>query len=312
MNINYFTPLSLGWNRMKKALFQPFDIAKWFVVGFTAFLAGLMEYNGGAGNRNSAKGNLQENLDDFFNFPAIAADWLTNHPIASIMIIFAVVFVFVFIIVLTWLSSRGKFMFLYNVVNDKAEVVIPWRDYARQGNSLFVWRVIFGLIAFVFIGTSVYYAYLFFRDLYIHDVHFTMQLSAIAGYFFWFLFLFIVIGYISLFLTDFVVPIMYKHSMTTSQAWYKFMQILWPHIWQFILYGLFILVLAILVGIAIVTFGFLSCCIGFLLLIIPYIGSVILLPVSYTYRALSIEFLAQFGEEFNLLPEASEIQEMEF
>jgi hypothetical protein len=45
-----------------------------------------------------------------------------------------------------------------------------------------------------------------------------------------------------------------------------------------------------------------TCCIGFLLLIIPYIGSVVLLPVFYTFRAFSIEFLEQYGEEFVLFP----------
>jgi hypothetical protein len=40
-----------------------------------------------------------------------------------------------------------------------------------------------------------------------------------------------------------------------------------------------------------------------LLIAVPYIGSVILLPVSYTFRAFSIEFLAQFGDKFNVFPE---------
>jgi hypothetical protein len=33
-----------------------------------------------------------------------------------------------------------------------------------------------------------------------------------------------------------------------------------------------------------------------------------LLPVSYTFRALSIEFLAQFGEDYSVFPKMEEPQ----
>jgi hypothetical protein len=40
---------------------------------------------------------------------------------------------------------------------------------------------------------------------------------------------------------------------------------------------------------------------------IPFVGAVVLLPVSYTFRAFSIEYFAMFGEDFNLLNEKREI-----
>ncbi len=266
-----------------------------------------MDYNGGGGgNRSSVRSEYNEGLDNFFNFPELAREWMAEHPVIASLIVAGIVFLVVLFIVLTWLSSRGKFMFLYNVVNDKAEVVSPWKAYARQGNSLFIWRLIYGLVSLFIVMASLYYAYLFFQNMYFNHVHFTEEISGILGYIFWFLILIIVFGYISLFLSDFVVPIMYKHRLSASQAWYKFMQILWPKLGYFILYGLFIFVLGILVVIAIIIFGFVTCCIGFLMLMIPYLGSVLLLPVSYTYRAYSIEFLSQFGEEFTLLAETTE------
>ena len=63
------------------------------------------------------------------------------------------------------------------------------------------------------------------------------------------------------------------------------------------------LILWFVVAIVIVTFGFITCCIGFLILIIPYLGSVILLPVSYTFRGLSVDFLEQFGEKYRIFPQ---------
>ena len=48
-------------------------------------------------------------------------------------------------------------------------------------------------------------------------------------------------------------------------------------------------------------FGCMTCCIGFLILMIPYIGTVVLLPMYVTFRGLDLEFLAQFGEEYDLV-----------
>src|SRR5660397_118435 len=82
MNASYSQPLSLGWDRMKKALFHPFDLNKWLRVGFTAWLAGLTDCNGGSSGNNSSHNNFD--WDDFFNFPQTAWEWLTDHPLWSV------------------------------------------------------------------------------------------------------------------------------------------------------------------------------------------------------------------------------------
>lgn len=69
MAIQFVEPLNLAWDRMKTALFKPFDIHKWFVVGFNAFLAGLMDAsNGGSGARFGKEGRFA----DFIHFPQTA------------------------------------------------------------------------------------------------------------------------------------------------------------------------------------------------------------------------------------------------
>ncbi len=47
-------------------------------------------------------------------------------------------------------------------------------------------------------------------------------------------------------------------------------------------------------------FGFATCCLGFLLLAIPYVGTVLLLPLLVAYRYLSLEFLAQFDPSLDV------------
>jgi Na+/melibiose symporter-like transporter len=95
---------------------------------------------------------------------------------------------------------------------------------------------------------------------------------------------------------------MYKHQVRVLQAWRMFIPILASHLVYFLVYGLFLLLLAIGVGIAIVFAGCLTCCVGFLLLALPYIGSVILLPIGFIYRDFSLEFLAQWGPEYSVFP----------
>jgi len=303
MNIQYVEPLSNGWKRMKKALFQPFDLGKWFTIGFTAFLAFLLDgYGGSRGNGDFGK-KSNADLDSIFNFPGIALEWLNNHQVWFTLIIFGIILLFILGIVLTWLSSRGKFMFLDNVIHDKAEVKKPWYEFSKEGNSLFIWRFVYGLIVFVVMIVSLVFAFILIRNMYFEYLNLSEMVMSILGMVFYFFVLFVLTAYISLYLNDFVVPIMYKYRLTTSQAWFRFLPLLSRNLGHFIVYGLFVFVLIILVVIAVIIFGFGSCCIGFLLLIIPYIGSVVFLPVSYTFRAFSVEYLQQFGDEFRIFPE---------
>ena len=100
MKIAYIDPLSQAWGRMTKALFKPFDLSKWFIVGFTAFLAGLADgsHGGGGGSSNYRKGDLD--LKDITDFPVIAWEWLLNNPGWFILIVFGLVIVISLVIIL--------------------------------------------------------------------------------------------------------------------------------------------------------------------------------------------------------------------
>lgn len=217
------------------------------------------------------------------------------------------------IILLTWLSSRGKFMFLDNVVNDRALVKKPWHEYVSIAKSLFMWRLGFGMVTVLIFGSYLLYIYNeIFVMYYSNTTHYDDLdiLFAALRMGIFFIILAIIFACIWMFLNDFVVPLMYKNNTSVWIGWSHFMPLLQQHFVYFILYGLFILVLLVLFAILLGIFGLITCCIGFLLLAIPYIGSVILLPVSVTYRALSLEFLAQFGEAFKIFPETDAAQKV--
>jgi len=306
MNIYYLEPLSRAWTRMKLALFKPFDLNKWMVMGFTAFLATLMDgHNRGGGSGGDRSG---ADWEDIIDGPRYAWEWLLDHTWWLMFGIFIVCVIIFVVVLFTWLSSRGKFMFLDNVVQDKAEVVKPWHQFKELGNSLFLWRLCYGF--FVFGLFMVFFVIGFIRMAQIYDetgfsyvpVLFILQMVLM------FILMLIIFGYISMFLDHFVVPIMYKNNMRVLSAWSNFITLLSQHFLYFILYGLLIFVLTVAIIILIIFFGLFTCCLGFLLLMIPYIGSVMTLPITYTIRALGLEFLAQFGDEYVIFEEIKQLQ----
>ena len=299
MTIHFMQPLGRAWDRMKQALFKPFDFHKWLVVGFNAFLAGLMDFHNGS--RISRSGR-DATFREFVDFPQRAWMWFVDHPGWAIAILFAAAVVIVLVIVLTWVSSRGVFMFLDSVVRDKAEVAGPWREYRREGDSLFLWRLAYGIIVLAVFGSLA--VYFFGRASYLYDrgLGGHVPIAFLLGTGLLVFLLAVLIAYVSLFLMSFVAPLMFKNRITAVKAWGTFLSLLRQYPLHFLGYGLIVLLLmAAFVGLFIVA-GFVTCCIGFFLLVIPYVGTVITLPVWYTLRAFSLEFLAQFGPEYDLFP----------
>ena len=111
--------------------------------------------------------------------------------------------------------------------------------------------------------------------------------------------LFAVVG---LFTTDFVVPIMYLHGVRCTQAWRMLLDLLSWNQGRFVLYILFQLVLKIAIGALVMGIGCMTCCIGFCILALPYIGSVAMLPILVFMRSYSAYYLSQYGPQFNVFP----------
>jgi hypothetical protein len=103
MQIAYLEPLGRAWERMKLALFKPFDLHKWLVIGFNAFLAGLADmHHSSASGRSRGRFHFGE----FVHFPDKAWRWMTAHPGWFIAIVFLAMIVIAIGIIVLWLSSR--------------------------------------------------------------------------------------------------------------------------------------------------------------------------------------------------------------
>ena len=307
MDIEYIQPLQRAYDRMKRALFKPFDLGKWLAVGFTAFLADLLN-NGGSGGFN-----FRRNIGDGDNvrieeLPDKAIEWLTNHPGWLAVIVAGAVSVIILIVVLTWLSSRGRFMFLHNVVHDRADVVAPWRDYRKLAHSLFLfrlWLVLAGMVILVGAGLVWFFA---IRPAMAGDSP-ASWLVLLIGLVLVGVLLALIWSLVSFLTTSFVVPIMYKNNLAAFDAWGRFASLLSSNPWPFLLFTVITAVVLAVTLLMAFAAGCMTCCIGLILLSLPYVGSVILLPVSYTLRAYSLEFLAQWGPEYALFPAVSSLSD---
>ncbi len=311
-NISCVEPVGPAWRYMKKILFAPFDFGKWFVLGFSAWMASLGQGGGGgapsfnfnAGNFfNSKKDHLASGNIDFNSFINSAKFFLDKH-IEIIITVSVAVFIIglLFWLFILWLRSRGKFIFLDNVANNRTEISKPWKVFKQQGFSLFKWNIIFSLACFAVL-------LLFCGITFLTVIMPCIQVkgwnsSAVPGIIFSGILLLIfgvAIGYINRFLEDFIIPIMYKLNLSATQAWRQFFNLCNQHFWDFILYGLFYTVLGMAAGICILLFIIATCCIAGCLMAIPVIGAVVLLPVTVFFRAYSLKYLAQFGAEYTIV-----------
>jgi hypothetical protein len=280
--------------RTKEILFRPFNAKKWFVLGFSAFLANLTS---GGGSRIPS-GNAFRPVarpDELFNG---IGDWISGHLTLAVSIgLISLLLIIAFAALFQWLSSRGQFMFLDAVVHDRARIAEPWRRFRDLGNNLFLFRFLLGLAwmgAFAIIGLM---AWLIARP----DIaagHFGgLALTAILLGCGFILISVLVVGVVVLLLLDFVVPIMYHQNLNTIEAFSVFRQDILPgHAGSFVLYYLMKLALGIAAAVVILTGTCLTCCLASL----PYLSSVFFLPVFVFFRCYSLSFLEQFEDEWRL------------
>jgi len=212
---------------------------------------------------------------------------------------------FILGMVLLWLNSRGKFMFIHCVALNKAEVGEPWHKFARVSNSLFWFRFVLGLAGAVFCLPLVVGIVVIILRMVRHGQVETGGIVLSVGLLLLFLLLALFFCLIQKFTVDFVVPIMFLRGEKCSSAWKEFWQLLTAHAGHFALYVLFQIVLGLAIGVIVLFAVLLTCCIAGCLMALPFLGTVLLLPVLVFQRAYSVYFLAQFGPIYDVFPPAT-------
>lgn len=286
--IEIFAPFGEAFELTKKILFQPFDIKKWFVIGFAAFLSNLLSGGGGfspgvPGSDRSGTSELSSTARDVVSGSQVLAPWL--------IVVTAIVVVIVFGIVMLcwWLGSRGQFIFTDCVVRNRAAIQAPWREFKREGTSYFLFVLIAAavlLLVAVILALPVVLPLIWARQ---PDFAFWATLIFLIGVFFFFC---IAFGLV----TQFVVPLMYRRRCTALEALRENIALVRTYPGPIVLYTLFIIVLFVAVAVIGCVVTCLTCCVA----AIPYIGTVILLPLHVFLRAFKLLFLRQCGPDYDV------------
>jgi hypothetical protein len=316
--VSVVEPLTPAIERVKTILFRPFDFGKWLAIGFCAWLAELGKPKGGGGpgggGRRPFPGgptNLAEIVNRAKDDLASARGYVEAnlHWIIPLVIFGAVVGIIVWLLLL-WLSSRGRFMFLHCVAENKAEVAVPWDKFSRHANSLFVFRVILGLINIVAVAAAIFTGILLFTGAAMAGFKAGAGVGVIAV-FVSTVSIGIVLLVVQKLTKDFVVPIMFLRTASCTTAWREFLELLSANTGRFVLYLLFQIVIGIVIGIVILSGMCITCGCACCFFAIPYVGTVVLLPVFAFVRSYSLCYLQQYGPAFDVFRAAEEVRPSE-
>ncbi len=302
MKISVIDPISQSIDWVKHVLFENFDLGKWFTIGFCAFLALLGEGGGGGGGFNNLS-NLSKHKN---SLPQIKSFIIEYIFVISISIGIFILIIIALAILIQWLSCRGKFMFLDNVVRNRAEVKEVWRKFKHLANNLLIFKIVLMLISFVLFLVIIFIGFLIaWAD--ISAKNFGQNaIIAIVTVIFLVIVMVVAFTIINVLTKDFWVPIMYRRNIKILEAIKIFKTEIAPgHIFDIIRF----LLMKFLLGIALVTISIICCCCTCCIAAIPYIGTVILLPLIMFNRCYSLFFLEQFGDDWIFFERSKEITE---
>jgi len=292
--------------RSKQLLF-PFKAEKWFALGFTVFLAQCGEGGGttlqmpqmpglpgGPSGRGapspygpSALAEIQKMIAD--SVRTLKADWTLYVTLAVV----GVVVLFGIWACVLWFSSRAKLMFVESVIWDRVDISPQWARAGELGMSLFKFRALFGmggsLLMLLAVGGAVAAGFSDFEkgEFLGSRALLSYSIFGIASLFFGFPLLMT-----ALILDDFVVPLMVVRNARVIEAWGMCRrELLSSHAGGVVFFYLLRVVLAFGIGLITVVLACVTCC----LMYVPYIQTVLLLPIFVFSRAYPLYYLEQIG-----------------
>jgi hypothetical protein len=289
--IEIFKPFGEAFELMKKILFQPFDLGKWLVIGFAAFLASLSggsSYSFNPFSRWSAGEDQKAIAECFPDLRSVTQMewWVIALIVVGGLIILALALVFM------WLGARGRFIFTDCIVRNRAAITAPWKEFRVHGNSFFLFSL---LIMLCLLGVVGLVALALFLPVVPRGsgAHIGVGFWVALGFFVFFI-LCLAFGWALV--SRLMIPIMYRQRCLARRAFSQSIGLIMTHPGPMLLYFLFLLVILFAAGVISCLAACVTCCIA----AIPYIGTVVLLPIPVTLHGFSLLFLRQFGSDYDV------------
>jgi hypothetical protein len=286
--IEIIKPFNEAIEVMKKILFRPFDLTKWLVLGFAAFLAHL---SGGTGfNFNFGNWNRPgwSSSEEAAATQQMEHAWHWLLPLLVVLIPLGVIIVFV----LMWIGARGRFIFTDCIVRNRAAIVAPWHEFKKEANSYFLFSLVVMLVVMVILIIAFLPMIL---PVILHGTRAWKGFAFSIGLIGWLMVVFILaISWILV--SMLMIPLMYRRRCRSVEAFKEVIALISAEPTAIILYLLFLFALSIGITFVACVAICVTCCIA----AIPYVGSVILLPLEVFFYAYTLLFLKQFGPDYDV------------
>ena len=182
-------------------------------------------------------------------------------------------------------------MFIDCIVRNRAAIKEPWREFRTEGNSFFLFSLLIALLLLIMIAIM---AVPIFLPLILHSPN-LLSKTAMVIWLICFVPVVLLLALVWHWISQLMVPVMYRKRCRAMAALRDVLGLITNHPAPLILYFLFFIVLAIatiVVGCAVTC---LTCCVA----AIPYVGTVILLPIHVILYGFTLLFLRQFGNEYD-------------
>lgn len=341
MKIEFIEPFSRAWNRMLEILFKPFDLALWFALGFSAWMANLFEgYSSPLSyNFSFPKGahadkffrdflHLKEKSFESINFFCKATSEIAKASdssgreglffIITFVVIFFVVLIFftlAFMIAAAWLKNVFEFIFIDNLLSSQFTLSGSWKRYRALGTSAFIWQIFFylilSLISLVIWGAAAAICFPWLKACWEARSFLPPDLSiSISGGFFLLLsFALTLLAWcVNIVFRQFVIALMYKNEVGAIEGWSVFFNLTRNRRVEIVKFFFAWAGLKIVAWMAVSIIALLTCCILWIVFMFPYLWAVLTLPILVFFRLYSLEFISQFGgpesDFFGRIPEA--------
>lgn len=280
--------IGLSIQRTKLILFQPFHLKKWLLLLFIACMSGSLfsggsHYSWNAGDRTSkahaantgivtqeepAVQGSSQGVQQFFQginkgletklFSLSRKDsWLRLMVVVLALLLFGLIFLF------TWLGARFRLIWYDAIVKNDASVREPFRRLKKQGNSLFKFYLFMGVVFIVIVASFFFWIFFTVGNIrggwgHASQWPFMTWVHLLAPVLLSGLALLLFMSIISVFIHEFVIPIMVMEDTTFIPAWRKFLEIYRAqtgHFWLYLIVafalGILVYLIAFVVAIAV-------------------------------------------------------------
>ncbi|MEM6885125.1 MAG: hypothetical protein AAF571_08835 [Verrucomicrobiota bacterium] len=314
-NTAVLIPIEQAWKQMLRVLFEPFHIQKWFIIGFSCFLAKLVEYLSNVHsaissvipeNETSTFSSLSHSAEGFVGLFSISSllgqsgdqnflNWLESlsHSMGSfnvdalivVLVLGILAAITLFLLAITWLDCRGVFMFIDNIALDRGDIIESWKKYASQAWQLF-WFYLILLIAVIAVIVVGGYTIKTLGVTFDRENPITLLLLGLA-----FLGFSLLTALLLFLFKASVIPRMFAGPYGLLPALLDSLQLLAKYPLEWILFTMVHFALWLASYFIIIFCCITSCCMAYL----PYIHFVVFLPLYLFLMSYNLTFIRQFG-----------------